>query len=109
MQTTVRRKQSKSCPAVVHISARILLKAADVMAPEAEAAETKRKPAAQSLGHRLKGRCRIAAPMDGELLSTGSSRTREDNRLLFPAFIPQQIEDGLVIKISIVIVHLEWI
>ena len=73
-------EQAERGPALVDPGVGRALEAADVVAPEAEAAEREREPAAQGLGHRLEGRRRVAAPVHGHALAADGRRAGEERR-----------------------------
>ena len=84
-----------------------MFKAADVVAPEAEAAERQRQPAAQTLGHGLEGRRTVPAPVDGELLPAGGGGAGKDHGVAFSKLLLQQIKHYFVVEIAVVVVHLQ--
>ena len=81
MKSGMGGQKSECHPALVDIRCGGILKAADVMRPEAEAAHHEGKTAAQALLHGLVIRPAVAAPVNGELLSADRRGTREENRL----------------------------
>ena len=109
MQPAVRREQAEGAPTLVDGRRGRQLKAAHVMAPEAEAGEREREAAAEDLGHRLKGGGAVAAPVDGELLAAGRGGAGEDDGLALAELLLEHVEDGLVVEIGVEVVHLERI
>ena len=104
VQATVRRQQSERHPALVQRGRRCSLEAADVVTPEAEAAEAQRQAAAQALGHALEGRVAVAAPVHRELLPARRGAAREQRGLAGPLGI-QRTEHGRVVQLRVVVVH----
>src|ERR1039458_7663707 len=95
MQSAVRGQQPECDPPLEQVGIRSSPKAADVVAPVAEAGHPQGKPAAQVLAHRVEGRFAVAAPVDRKLLRPSSRRAGKDNRLSLAAALAQQLEDGL--------------
>src|SRR4026209_1696721 len=79
------------------------------MTPETKTRQSQRKSAAQTLRHRFECRGGISTPVHRQLLSTCCRGAREDERITLTAFILKQIKDGLVIKVCVIVVHLERI
>src|SRR6478736_6560928 len=109
VETAVRGKQAKGGPAFVDVSRRGALEAADVVTPEAEAAQAERQAAAQRFGHRLKSRPAVAAPVHGEPLTRSVRRAGEEYGLTATALCFNRAEDGLVVHDRIEIMHLHRI
>ena len=81
------------------------LEPADVVAPEAEAGQAEREPAAQGLGHRLVARLAVAAPVHRELLAADRGRPGEQHGLAVPACPADLLEHRLVVQERVVVVH----
>ena len=103
----MRGEQAEGAPAFVNGGRGGLLEAAHVVAPEAEARQAQRKPAAQALRHRLEGGSAVAAPVDGELLPAGRGRAGEDRGFALAEMFLQEAENRLVIQVGVVVVHLQ--
>ena len=99
-------EQAEGAPALVYIRRGLAFKAADVVAPEAEAGGAQAQAAPQAFLHRLVVRPAVAAPVYRELLPAGGGRAGKEDGLLFALFGADYIMDGLVVEIGVVVVHL---
>ena len=81
-------------------------KAADIVAPVAEAAQRQRQAAPEGLGQRRVGREVVAAPVDRELLAAHRGAAGKQAGVPFPVHFSQQVVDRLVVEVGVVVVHL---
>src|SRR5208337_3782509 len=98
VQPAVALQHTERAPALVDVGRRLVLEAADVVAPEAEAGQAERQAAAKTLGHRFVGRHIVAAPMDGKALGADGRRTGEYDGLTIALEPLQRLEDEPVVK-----------
>ena len=109
MQPTVRRQQSERRPTLVHVGRSGRLEAADIVAVVAEAAESERQSAAQSLGHRHILGGAVSAPVDGELLRAGRRAAGKQAGFAVAVVFGEQLIYRLVVEIGVVVVHIDWV
>ena len=98
-------EEAEGQPTLVDMVRRGALKAAHIMAPEAEAGQAQAQAAPEGFRHgNIAGRA-VAAPMDGEFLTAHGGASGEDHGFVFALHFFDNVKDGLVIQISVVIVH----
>ena len=101
----VRREHAERQPAAVEILVRLAHEAADVVAPEREAAKAERQPAAQRGGHADVGVLGVAAPVERIALAAGPRAARPDD--VFAGDLAGDVRDGFVVAQRIEVVLVE--
>ena len=98
-------EQPKRAPAFVDMRGRGVFKAADIMAPEAEAGKANGEAAAQAFRHRFIVGVTVAAPVHRELLRANGRRAGKQHRFFFTHSLFQHVPDQFVINERIMVVH----
>ena len=98
-------KQAEGRPALVYVSRGGALKAADIVAPEAEAGEAQGKPGPQGFAHGGVVGGAVAAPVYREFLAAYRGAAGKEAGPVFALVFLQKLKDALVIQIGIIVVH----
>ena len=109
VQTAVAGQKAERRPALVHIGGRGLLKAGNIVAPEAEAAVAHAQTGAQGLRHGDVASAVVAAPVNGELLASGGGAAGKQNGFALAPFFLQQVKHHLIVQKGVVVVHMQRI
>ena len=106
VQAAVAGEQPESAPALIDVRRSGVFKPADIVAPESEAGQANRQPAAQAFRHRFIVGVAVAAPMHRELLRTHGGRTGKQHRLFFSHRLFQHVPHQFVVDVGVMVVHL---
>ena len=105
MEPGVGAEEAELAPAFVDVRGGGLLEAADVVAPETEAAASQGQTAPQGLRHGGVARGAVAAPVGGELLAAYRGRPGKEHRFPLATLAFQQLKHRPVIQEGVAVVH----
>ena len=107
MVAGVRGKESELGPALVDVGGGLILEAGDVMAPVTESAHTEGEAGPQTFSHGGVVGGAVPAPVDRIALSAHRRRAGEEDGLVGPLHLDQEVIDGLVVQEGVIVVHLD--